>query len=237
MLNVYMTGVIYFNGCNETDKCVYAPDGSAHTPKHYASLWIREVDVEGDDWFSGLTDQIPRTLGDVPVIEFRIPSPVTLTFPATGSISCTGLDGGLAKLKKKQGSNEADLEVAATAQTIAEIPIEGGTVRPRLYKGIRLIGWTIDGSSSVQITATPESGEPGSITVRDGAEVVFTNIPEITHHGSGDNVILFDKLTTQPGLLIANPPSGSANPIPGNDEILDAVRFGVLGNTPGCCHG
>jgi hypothetical protein len=233
MLNVYMTGVIYFNGCNETDKRVYAPDGTTYTPRHYASLWIAQEDVEGDDWWP--EDKIVRPVGGGLAFEYRIPSPVTLSFPGSGDASCTGLDGGLSKLKKEDKGSEVDLEVSPNPATIAQIPIHGGAIKPRLYKGIRLVGWVID-DAGTQIAAESAS-ESRTITVRNGAEVVFTNIPELPVHGKDSHISLFNQLTVQPGSLKANGPTGPANPITGNDAILDRIRFGVLGNTPGCCRG
>ena len=103
MLTVYVAGLIYFNGCEQPVKRMFAPDGTDGEPAHFASLWIDPgmVDESATQWWEGFRNT--RTIGGVPMVEFRIPEPAEIVFPDLGSAgSCNDLDNKLSKLKKKE---------------------------------------------------------------------------------------------------------------------------------------
>lgn len=244
MIDVYMAGLIYLTGCDEVAKRAFAPDGRDYDPPHYASLWIAEDDVEQDNWWSGATDKQSRSIDGVTVIEFRIPSPAKLWFPDPGDgVDCYDLEDGLAKLKKKNpDDSEEDFEIdPPNAITIAEVAILGGEIRPRRFKDITVLQWTIGDTPTRQITAVLNAtGEPRTITVADSAEIVFTNIHDPSIHTPGDHAAVFKKLNpAQAGAtLVSKKARGSVGHIDGQNGILNFIRPAARGegNTPACCY-
>ena len=244
MLHVYMAGLVYFTGCDEEVKRAFAPDGRDYDPPHEASLWIAAADVEQDDWWDGETERISRNVEGTLVIEFRIPHPVTIWFPDQGNVvDCYDLDDGLAKLKKKnEDDSEEEFEIdPETAITIAKVTLRGGELRPRRFKDITVLQWTISNTPTRQITAVRnDTGEPRTITVRDAAEIIFTNIHDVTITAPGDHADVFRQLNPSQGgvSLVSTKAPGSVGHLDSSNVSLNFIRPAVRGegNTPGCCY-
>lgn len=249
-MKVFITGLIYFNGCRETVKRAYAPDGRAEG--HFASLWIEanQVKESATEWWSDFRET--RRVEGVDVIEFRIPDDAAITFPDEGSsVSCVELDKKLPKLKKKKHDEpEEDFDVdPATAETIAEVTIRGGEIRPRRFKDMGLVQWTIANPSAAQITVALKDvpGQSGIITLETPAqtEIVFSNTHNLFllnangHEAfAGNHVALFIKLNPgSDGIVVSNKPSGNAGQLKTTNAILNHMRktAHTEGETPPCC--
>src|SRR5688572_11097182 len=109
-MRVFMTGLIYLNGCTEAEKRAYAPQATGH----HASLWVEaaQLDDIATEWWSG-SRRATRGIDGVEIIEFVIPARATISFPVTaGDVTCDDLDHKLPKLKKKkQGQPDEDFAV------------------------------------------------------------------------------------------------------------------------------
>jgi hypothetical protein len=241
MLNIYMAGLIYLNGCDQEVKRAYAPDGTGDDPPHHASLWITAADLDQENWWSG--QKISHPVNGDTVFEFRIPEPSTLWFPDDGNAAdCYDLDEGLPKLKKKkQDGTEEDFDVdPANAETIAEVTIRGGEIRPRRFKDITVVQWTITAPPTRQITAViDETGEPRTITVKNPAEVIFANIHDAGAPNPGDHVDVFRKLNSVEAgaVLVSTKARGSVGHLDASIVALNFIRPMAKGegDTPGCC--
>jgi hypothetical protein len=250
MLKVYLTGLIYFNGCNQDERRVFAPDVRGH----HASLWLEASQLnEGEtQWWTG--SRKSRDVEGVQVIEFRIPAPATITFPDEGNtVSCDDLENKLPKLKKKkQDEPDEDFDVdLENAQTIAEVTISGGDIRPLRFNKIGLVQWTIANPSGLQITAELKgnASETGTITLNTGeAEVVFLNTHDLPDEDDevdvlhGNHVALFIKLNPKSNAtVVSQKAKGSADKLKNKDapaalNFLRKIDF-TCGDTPGCCTG
>jgi hypothetical protein len=248
---VFMTGLIYFNGCNEAVKRAYATD--ATESGHFASLWIDAdlVEESGTDWWDDSRET--HDVDGVDVVEFRIPDPAEIWFPDEGdAMSCIDLDGKLAKLKKKkQDGTEEEFDVSPAAQAIAEVTLRGGEIRPLRYKNMGLAQWTLAHPPSLAITAVlkDDASESGTITLKTAdAEIVFSNThnlfdvdkktKEDAH--AGDHVALFIALSPEPNVtVVSKKPTGSVGQLKTDNAILNKMRKNAHteGETPGCCRG
>jgi hypothetical protein len=249
MLKVYMTGLIYLNGCDEDVKRAYAPDGTGEEPPHYASLFIAADQIEATDWWS----ESKISHDKVVTIEFRIPAPSYIWFPDVGNaVSCIDLDDKLPKLKKKKAGKDYDFDVdPGTAQAIAQVTIRGGSIQPCRFKNIGLVEWTIAPQSALTITAVKKDGSD-SRTIRlkppagaVAAEVVFANTHDffsVDEKGSdplaGDHVGLFVKLSPEPDVTVVSKKApGSVGKLKTDNAILNLMRKNAHteGDTPNCC--
>ncbi|MFL6245625.1 MAG: hypothetical protein ACJ74H_06345 [Thermoanaerobaculia bacterium] len=249
-----MTGLIYFNGCQEEVKRAYAPDGTeGEMIPHYASLFIAadQINESGTGWWDN--SWTTRDIGDPPVIEFRIPDAADIWFPDEGNaVSCDDLENKLPKLKKKK-TKKGDLQNFAinpkTPQTIAEVTIRGGAIEPfRLTERMGLVQWTIPQPSGLSITVVlKDSGESRTITLASAdAEVVFSNthdlftLDEAGHDAlAGNHIVLFSKLnpTQASGILVSQKPKHNVEELTTGNTFLKYMKniFHTCGETPPCC--
>lgn len=243
---VFMTGLIYLNGCKEAVKRAYAPDGR---PAHQASLWIADDLVASTDWWAEF--RISRDVDGVAVTEFRVPGPSDIWFPDINvPMSCVDLDDKLPKLKKKkQNGSEEEFDVDPDiAETIAEVTIRGGRIEPKRFKQIGLVQWTITNPSTLVITAVSKetAGDSRTITLETAtAEVVFSNTHDLfaldekgKDSHAGDHVDLFIKLSPESNVtVVSKKPSGSVGQLKTDNAILNLMRktAHTEGDTPGCC--
>ncbi|HEX2100406.1 MAG TPA: hypothetical protein VHF69_07075 [Candidatus Synoicihabitans sp.] len=259
MLTVYVAGLIYFNGCKQNVKRMYAPDGTDEKPLHYASLWVAAdlLEENATQWWNGFRHSYAVEGGQV--VEFRMPGPAEITFPDLGHSNgtCDDLETKLGKLKKKkQDGTEEDFEIdPATAQTIAEVTIRGGDIRPRRFKETSLVEWTMNNPPTLQITAALKNnpGQSRTITLKPSAggvsaEVVFANTHDLfAGDGKGfrddddHDVALFKKLN--PALagetLVSKKAQGNAGQLSTANAIIHRLRdFGRFagGDPPNCCN-
>ena len=192
-MKIYVTGVIFFNGCNEPVKGAFAPDGRTGMPEkgippHQASLWIADQDIVANatTWWPGRAGAVTvRQIEGDTVHEFRIMDPAKISFPdLIDPMTCDALDKKLPKLKKKKQSTTVDFEVDPnTVQTIARVTIGGGHIEAREFDGkINLVQWTIAQPSGLQIIARLQSDDSvaGTITLNNPqAEIVFANTHDL----------------------------------------------------------
>lgn len=250
-MRVFITGLIFLNGCQEAEKRAYAPDG--RDEGHFASLWIEASQVEesATNWWP--LSRETRTVEGVDVIEFRIPEPVNIEFPDDGNaVTCFDLDELLPKLKKKKpDESEEDFEVdPATAETIAEVTIGGGEIRPWRFKNMGLVEWTIEHPSGPQIIAVlkGDASESRTITLNAPAEaeIVFSNTHNLFEIDkktkkdalAGSHVALFIKLNPEPNVTVVSKKlPGSVGQLKSDNPILNVMRKSAHteGETPPCC--
>ena len=254
MLKVYMVGLIYFNGCDELEKRMFAPDGRVGAfgvGPHRASLWINTdlVNIGATAW----PERVAHVIDGVDVIEFQIPNPADIVFPVqNGPVSCDALVAIMPKLKKDKKDKKKDdedeyFEIDPNhAETIARVTISGGELVPYDIKHgagnfFGLVEWRIVNQSGLAITAGGRT-----ITLVSGAavEVVFSNIHPVDPNAKkddlrGDHIQLFRKLnTTLPNnvTLVAHKPANLPDPDTDNVVIqgLRGAQF-TCGVTPPCC--
>jgi len=267
MLKVYMLGLLYFDGCEADERHVYAPDGRLWEPLHYASFFIYESLINNTtNWWAEArhVHPIEVTGGGPPhtvqVIEFQVPYPCTISFSSQGAAGlCDDLDTKLPKLKRRMNGQDSDFVFnPATAETIAEVTMAGGEIRPRRFNSSGIVEWAITNDIPVVITATRKDGG-GSRSIRLNAvdaEVVFCNIHDVfvegTQKGNSDvlknpnanegHIDLFRKLNPNLGnaILISSPPTGQVLPLaPITNAFLQYLRAKahIEGETPPCCKG
>lgn len=261
MLKVYMTGLIYFNGCEEAVKRAYAPDGRNYPPlpPHQASLFIAASQIEesATQWWPAPDFRKTHTVEGAPgdtVIELRLPDPANIWFPDTGNVpaTCMDLETKLAKLKKKKhDESEEDFDVdPATAQAIAEVTLRGGSIQPFRVDKNGVVEWTITNHGTLAITAVLKNGSgERTITLKPpapgaAAEVVFANVHDLFLNDrkddlAGSHVGLFLQLNpTLAGVtVISKEPTGRVDRLTtGNAMInyMDRIKW-TCGVTPGCC--
>ena len=259
-MKIYVTGLIFFNGCNEDVKGMFAPDGRQDLPEgipvHQASLWIAPEHVVGSEtaWWPGREGAVrSHDIDGATVLEFRIMDPAKIEFPDlnNGDPNCDELDKKLPKLKKKKKNGatldfEIDLDAA---ETIAEVMLRGGTVTPCLLeKKIHFVEWTIDNPSSLQIIAKLQDGDSvaGTITLNNlQAEIVFSNTHDVFVGGeekkdrlAGDHTALFQKLNPEADISVFSEKAkkDAADLITVNRfaNYLFEIKYGD-GDTPPCC--
>src|SRR5215203_3140224 len=224
-MKIYVTGLIFFNGCNEPVKGMFAPDGTQDLPdgipEHQASLWIApEYVVEGSEaaWWPGRAGAVrSHDIDSDTVLEFRIMDPAKIEFPdLTGEEpNCDHLDEKLPKLKKKKKTTTTDFAIDLdAAETIAEVILRGGDVTPRLLnKKVRFVEWTITAPSGLQIIAKLQDDDSvaGIITLNDpAAEIVFSNTHDVFADDEeekkdilrGNHVALFQKLNPEADISV-----------------------------------
>lgn len=256
-MKVYVTGVIFFNGCNDAEMGAFAPDGRAGMPEqgippHEASLWIAEENVADAAWWPGRAgcDNLVGFEGGA-MREFRIMDPARIVFPDLNNAkTCEPLDEKLPKLKKKKknGTTE-DFEVdPENAETIARVTIRGGDIKAcRFDKKIGVVEWTIPNPSDLQITAILQDGSvAGTITLNDpAAEIIFANAHDLltdpnrkTDFLADDHVGLFQKLNPEADVTVFSEHAKSKAESLHTENRLAThmlrIRFNC-GETPPCC--
>ena len=251
MLKVYMVGLIYFNGCDEPVKRMFAPDGRVGAfgiIPHFASLWIRADQVQdGTQW----PEQVTRFIGGVSMTEFRIPEPSEIVFPVqSGTVACDALDALMPKLKKdkKKDEDEEYFEIDPDhANTIATVPIRGGALVPYDIKHgtgnfFGLVEWTIVNESGREIRAGVRRI---ALVPEVETEVVFSNIHNVDPNAKKDNLAdrnhiqLFKQLNTTlpPNVtLVSHKPVNLPDPDTDNVVVkgLQGAQY-TCGVTPPCC--
>lgn len=255
MLTVYVAGLVYFNGCKQPVKRMFAPDGTEGEPPHYAFLWIAAdlLEESATQWWDGFS--VPRDVDGVAMVEFRIPEPAEISFPDGDPGTCKDLDNKLPKLKKKQqDGTEENYEVdPATAETIAEATISSGTLTPRRFKNMGLVEWTIANPSTLQITTTLKDNPSDSrtITLKPAAEggpmeVVFANTHDLFGSDTTEvldddhDLALFTKLNSALAnvTLVSKKAPGSVGQLKTGNPVMNRLRFIKYsgGDPPNCCH-
>src|SRR5687768_7334739 len=130
-MRVFMTGLIYLNGCKAEIKRAYAPNGSDYQPPHHASLWVPagQVDTSATTWADSV--EHPR----LAMVEFKIREHSQIVFPDQGvELYCDDLETKLPKLKKKKkDGSEHVFDVEDSAGAIAEVTIRGGRIEPKRF--------------------------------------------------------------------------------------------------------
>ena len=250
MLRVFMTGLIYFNGCNAQTKRAFAPDAR---DTHQASLWIASDLILSEQWSGTRVSRTIRVTGggpprDVEIIEFRITTPTLLQFPdGNDPMWCDDLENKLAKYKAhKPGGTEVDFEAdPATAQTIAEVELRGGRIEPRRFTRTGVVEWTIGNHGAIEIIAAQKGGGVilGRIVLKDPADLVFSNMHDVfvdekkDVHG-GNHIAHFLKLdaTLAGATLVVSKLPGQLELHDPNDFIdyLRGKEF-TCGESPSCC--
>ena len=142
MPTYYLTGLMYINGCHDTeDQRVLIPDGSSgdivpplaatilvaatdHIANTFATSRERTLDVDGQ----------PTTF-----FEFPLKKRSLVSLPHSGGAKCVKLDAGLPR------AEDADfIPNLKDPDTIAEIELGGGTLKARALAGVPIVEWTID---------------------------------------------------------------------------------------------
>jgi hypothetical protein len=260
-MKIYVTGVIFFNGCNEPVKGAFAPDGRAGMPEkgippHQASLWIADeyVDSDATTWWTGRAGAVTaRQIEGDTVHEFRIMDPAKISFPDLfDPMTCDALDKKLPKLKKKKKATTVDFEVDPdTVQTIARVTIGGGHIEARRFeRKIPLVHWTIANPSGLQIVATLQSDDTvvaGIITLNNPeAEIVFANTHDLFADperkkdilGDDDHVALFQNLHPEADASVFSQKAKNRAPSLTTEEPLLNFMRGIdytCGDVPPCC--
>lgn len=152
-LTVYLGGMVFFDGCHSDDKKALLPNGS--NQEHHASLWFRSADVDPSSLPPNLELRVhERSHDDGSLIEISIHGPVgVIAFPDENDSPAhfVNLEEGLAKLKKK-GTGDPFPVDPQNADTIAVIPIRGGTLTATHAGNDGLVVWQIDHWATVQVT-------------------------------------------------------------------------------------
>ncbi|HUR80779.1 MAG TPA: hypothetical protein VM733_08430 [Thermoanaerobaculia bacterium] len=256
MLTVYVAGLIYFDGCNQPVRHMYAPDGTTGKPVHHASLWVAAdlLEESATQWWAGFRHS--HTIAGTPVVEFRMPNPAQIRFPDDGTPggTCDDLENKLAKLKKKKddGTEEPYEIDPSNAEIIAEVTINRGNITPRRFKQMTLVEWTIPSPSTLQIITwlKSDSADSRTITLKPSAagveaEVVFANTHDLSLDNKdlsadGHDLALFKKLNLALGgaTLVSKKAPGSVGGPSTEPAIFEALRKMQYsgGDPPNCCH-
>ena len=252
MLTVYVAGLIHFDGCIQPPRIMYAPDGSAGSPPHYASLWVAAdlIDEDETQWWEGFR----HSYKDGDVVEFRMPNPVEILFPEGDPGECWEFEK-LSKMKKKDKPDDPEEDFVvnpAAAQTIAKATIGTGDLTPRRFKNMSVVVWTIKNPPMLRITTRLQAnpGDSRTITLKpfaEGvtAELVFAN----THAVFGEkqkfpphdehDLNLFKKLNPLAAdavLVLKKFPGSVGQLVTDNDVIqeLKDIKY-AGGDPPNCC--
>jgi len=186
MATFYLSGLMYFDGCEADEKRALLPDGTQHDPPHYASLFIEKVPYKAN-WFPGaITDpRIVRVQGqDRQLVEFRIPVRSLLTFPDESDVpaKCVDFEDGLPKLQQADPDFVPNL---VNPDTIADVVIHGGILQPLLLHKTPIVRWTVDkqsGEITIKARVLDDHHHPNgsefTLTVPAGTEVILANSPD-----------------------------------------------------------
>lgn len=258
MTKFYLTGLMYFDGCESDEKRALLPDGTEHDPPHFASLFIEKVQYQAS-WFPGeITD--PRTVKvqgqDREVVEFRIPVRSVLTFPDDTDIpaKCVDFEDGLPKLQDADPDFEPNL---VDPDTIAEVVIRGGTLQPLMLHKVPVVLWEVahqTGPITIRARALGDDRQPTgpefTFTVPAETEVILSNSPDFInnsgnpHHGNhplGPHFELYEKIAKagHKGMLSNAKAKKLVGPLKPTNAYLQYLeklkRFEVEGCTGSCC--
>jgi hypothetical protein len=259
MLTIDFVGLIYFNVCHGDEKQVLLPDGSQGDfgiEPHFASLFVEPAALERDDWWPDArkvrTVRVVNNAGDdvvTDLIEFRIDHPradVSFSLKAEPPVDITNLPAFLTSLQTLNPHFQPDLKHGETA---AQAQITCGTLAVLAFQGSGVVQWTT-GTQAGPFTITAASGrDRKTLTVKDGAEVVFANLPDLLGAPASDahphphppHALLYSKIDvdrSQKGLVDKAVPKG-LDPLPVRHLYLRALDRGleVPGPkcTPQCC--
>ena len=259
MATFYLTGLMYFDGCEEDEKRALLPDGTDHDPPHFASLFIEKVKYEPNGWPGEIID--PRTVRiqgqDRQLVEFRIPKRTVLTFPDETDIpaECVDFEDGLPKLQDADPTFEPNLQ---DPDTIAEVVIRGGTLQPLLLHKIPVVQWTVNNQSgpiTIKGRALGANRQPTgpefTVTVPAGTEVILSNSPDFIdvpvnphphgNHTAAGHFELYDKIAKKADKTkLANAQAkklvGKLKPTNAYLQYLEKLkRFETEGCTGSCC--
>jgi len=256
----YLTGLMYFDGCEADEKRALLPDGTDHNPPHFASLFIEKAATYKEHWFPGQIKD-PRTVTvqghDRDVVEFRIPVRSVLTFPDDADIpaKCVDFEDGLPKLQDADPAFEPNL---VDPDTIAEVVIRGGTLRPLMLNKVPVVQWEVanqTGPITIRARALGDDRQPTgpefTFTVPAGTDVILSNSPDFiansginSHHGShpvGPHFELYEKIAKagHKGMLSNAKAKKLVGPLKPTNAYLQYLeklkRFEVEGCTGSCC--
>jgi len=199
MLTIHLAGLMYFDACGDKAPRVLLPNGTqtfAGIEPHYASIWIEAERYESDTWWPNqkLAHAAPvqdtTAENKVFVFEFRIPEPVTVTFPdgIQTTFDNSAMEGKLPKLQS------LGFELSNTPEAIAEFSLRGGVIAPFNLVTSSVVAWRIDDHDDKVTISAKTATEERTITLRSvaevmknptaalndlGVEIVFSNTPEL----------------------------------------------------------
>jgi len=224
MYTVHMVGLMYFYHAAKGRR-VLLPDGAnpgVGVPSHYCSFFIQPEDLLDSDWWDDFRSDhdLKDAAGNAfTLTELRIPERSVVTFPpgTEKELDTSNLETDLAKLLQMDPTLDIKPE---TADTIAQVPIERGTLRLYAYSQTSVVQYTTDLKGDITITVTPEREEGvakylklrGSSRSR-GTEIVFANAYDLLAGDRAAHAPHHDQqLHNHPDASSATPTTTAATP-------------------------